>query len=395
MLYGMAIDITEAKEREQQLLEAQKLQAVGQLTGGVAHDFNNLLAIIIGTCELLSEQAAGNPALQKTVLQISTAADRGAALTQRLLAFSRKQALKPDIVDLNGLVRNMEPLLGRTLGETIKVRTRLAPDLGVTLSDPGQLENVLVNLALNARDAMPDGGDVVIETRNASFNAHDDAWDNELPPGYYVMLAVSDSGVGMTPEVKARAFEPFFTTKSAGRGSGLGLSTVYGFIKQSGGNITIYSEPGHGTTVRVYLPRVEPSETETTVDVAADAPGCNETVLVVEDDPAVRNVVAGMVESLGYQVLEAESGAEALALLESGEAVNLVLSDVVMPGQIDGWKLAQSVWERWPATRVLLTTGYSDNVLVRHATLDKRTQVISKPYRRSELSQKIREVLDA
>jgi PAS domain S-box-containing protein len=395
MLYGMATDITGAKEREQQLAEAEKLQAIGQLTGGVAHDFNNLLAIIIGTCELLTEQAQADPALVRTVAQITAAADRGAALTQRLLAFSRKQALRPSVVDVNALVQELEPLLARTLGTNITIRTKLAADLGRTLADASQLESVLVNLALNARDAMPDGGEVVIETRNASVDAQGDLWDDDLPPGYYVMLAVSDTGSGMTPEVKSRAFEPFFTTKPTGKGSGLGLSTVYGFVKQSGGSVTIYSEPGLGTTVRVYLPRIESGAAAAPSAPAPESCGCNETVLVVEDDPAVRNVVAGMVESLGYQVLEAESGADALALLEAGEAVDLVLTDVVMPGQIDGWKLAQSVWARWPGTRVLLTSGYSDNILVRHAALDERTQVLSKPYRRSELSQKLRALLDA
>jgi PAS domain S-box-containing protein len=395
MLYGMGIDITDAKERERQLSEAQKLQAIGQLTGGVAHDFNNLLAIILGTCELVAEQAGDNHELKQTIAHIAAAAERGAALTHRLLTFSRKQALRPVVIDLNELVLELESLLRRSLGENVHIRTDLDDQLGRVLADVSQLENVLVNLALNARDSMPDGGDVVIATENVRIDAAQPGMEKEMPPGYYIMMSVSDTGSGMTPDVKARAFEPFFTTKSVGKGSGLGLSTVYGFVKQSGGNVTIESEMGAGTTVRIYLPRVESDEAEITEEVASGTRGRNEIILVVEDDPAVRNVVANMVESLGYQVLEACDGTDALALLAAGEKVDLVLTDVVMPGPIDGWKLAETIWERWSPTRVLLMTGYSENILVRHAALNERTQVISKPYRRSELSLKIRKVLDS
>ncbi len=395
MLYGMAIDVTEAKERERQLGEAQKLQAVGQLTGGIAHDFNNLLAIIIGTCELLSERVRNDPMLRKTVSQIVAAADRGASLTQRLLAFSRKQALRPTVVDVGALVREMEPLLANTLGGNVTIRTILSPDLGKTLADASQLENVLVNLALNARDAMPEGGEVVIEAVNARIDAADESDGNELPAGDCVVLTVSDTGVGMTPEVKSRAFEPFFTTKDPGKGSGLGLSTVYGFVKQSGGSVRIDSAPDRGTIVNVFLPRIEASDAELVAGSPTAGRERRETVLVVEDDPVVRKVVAGMVESLGYRVEVAENGSDALARLETDGTVDLVLTDVVMPGDIDGWRLAETVWRRWPETRVLLTTGYSDNVIARHATLGSRTQVLPKPYRRNELSQKIRELLDA
>ena len=395
MLYGMATDITEAKERERQLGEAEKLQAVGQLTGGIAHDFNNLLAIIIGTCELLSEQARSDPALRKTISQIVSAADRGASLTQRLLAFSRKQTLRPTVVDVGAMVREITPLLASTLGEKITIRHVLAPGVGKTLADAGQLESVLVNLALNARDAMPGGGEVVVEARNTTIAPDEDPGNNDLPAGDYVVLTVSDSGTGMTPEVKSRAFEPFFTTKPPGKGSGLGLSTVYGFVKQSGGSVRIDSEPGEGTRVQVYLPLVEASDADRRLAGSPASVGNRETVLVVEDDPAVRKVVAGMVESLGYHVEVAENGSEALTRLETNGSVDLVLTDVVMPGDVDGWRLAETVWNRWPDTRVLLTTGYSDHVISRHATLGDRTQVLPKPYRRNELSQKIRELLDA
>ncbi len=393
MLYGMAIDVTESKERERQLNEAEKLQAVGQLTGGIAHDFNNLLAIIIGTCELLSEQARNDPTLRKTVSQIVSAADRGASLIQRLLAFSRQQALRPTVVDVGALVREMEPLLARTLGENITIRTVLAPDAGKTLADASQLESALVNLALNARDAMPEGGEVVVEAGSVTIDPTNDP--DDLPEGDYVVLTVSDTGVGMTPELQSRVFEPFFTTKPPGKGSGLGLSTVYGFVKQSGGSVRIESATGAGTSVRVYLPRVEASDADRRLAASTMSEGCRGTVLVVEDDPGVRKVVAGMVESLGYQVQVAENGADAVARLETGDAVDLVLTDVVMPGDIDGWRLAETVWRRWPETRVLLTTGYSENVLAQHATLGSRTQVLPKPYRRNDLSQKIRELLDA
>jgi len=251
-----------------------------------------------------------------------------------------------------------------------------------TLADAGQLENVLINLAVNARDAMPGGGDVVIKTFNERVNAATHESESQISPGNYVVLSVSDTGVGMPPEVKERAFEPFFTTKSVGKGSGLGLSTVYGFAKQSGGLAAIQSQPARGTTVRVYLPQVESTIVDLPIPSAGETPGRGEIVLVVEDDPSVRGVVATMVEKLGYQVLEA------------GEAVDLVLTDVVMPGAIDGWKLAETVWARWPRTRVLLMTGYSEGIFAQHAALKKRAQVIVKPYRRSEMSRRIREVLD-
>jgi signal transduction histidine kinase/CheY-like chemotaxis protein len=395
ILYGMAIDITEAKEKERQLSEAQKLQAVGQLTGGVAHDFNNLLAVILGTSELMAERSAHDPALQKTVEQIATAAERGAALTQRLLAFSRRQALRPRETDLNSLVNELKPLLKGTLGERIVVETNLSPDLGYTLVDPNQVESALVNLAINARDAMPDGGRLAISTQNVSMNDGESNWIESTQPGDYVMLSVTDTGIGMTPEVKARAFEPFYTTKDVGSGSGLGLSTIYGFARQSGGHVNIDSEPGNGTTVRLYLPRLSAATSLATDTDEASLPKGNETVLIVEDDPAVRRVVTGMVASLGYRTHEASDGADALQRLERNGKVDLVLTDVVMPGQIGGWELAKTVNERWPETRILLTSGYSDRSLDEGERVYAQMHVLSKPYRKRELARKIREALQS
>ncbi|MEX0807410.1 MAG: cache domain-containing protein [Dongiaceae bacterium] len=395
VLYGMAIDITESKEKERQLNEAQKLQAVGQLTGGVAHDFNNLLAVILGTSELMAERSRDDPVMRKTVEQIANAAERGAALTQRLLAFSRRQALRPSETDLNALVLDLKPLLESTLGERVVIETRLAPDLAHTLIDPNQVESALVNIAINARDAMPDGGHLLIETRNVAMLQGDPSWTESMQPGAYVVLSVTDSGVGMGPDIKARAFEPFFTTKDVGKGSGLGLSTIYGFVRQSGGHVGIDSEPGRGTTVRLYLPRltVRPAAVADRDD--AGIPMGDETVLIVEDDPAVRRIVAGMVASLGYDTHEATDCADALQRLERNGKVDLVLTDIVMPGQIGGWELAQTVRERWPRTRVLLTSGYSDRVIGEGEQANGRTPILTKPYRKRELAHKIREVLQS
>ncbi|MDZ4737175.1 MAG: cache domain-containing protein [Rhodospirillaceae bacterium] len=395
ILYGMAIDITESKEKERQLNEAQKLQAVGQLTGGVAHDFNNLLAVILGTSELMAERSRDDPALRKTVEQIANAAERGAALTQRLLAFSRRQALRPSETNLNTLVLDIKPLLESTLGERVVIETRLAPNLANTLIDPNQVESALVNLAINARDAMPNGGRLVIETRNVEMLPGDPSWTASMQPGAYVALSVTDSGVGMDPDIKARAFEPFFTTKDVGKGSGLGLSTIYGFVRQSGGHVGIDSEPGRGTTVRLYLPRLTVSPSAV---VDKDDPGMpkgDETVLIVEDDPAVRRIVAGMVASLGYNTHEATDCADALQRLERNGKIDLVLTDIVMPGQIGGWELAQTVRERWPRTRVLLTSGYLDKDIGEVGDANGRPPILSKPYRKRELAHKIREVLQS
>jgi nitrogen-specific signal transduction histidine kinase/CheY-like chemotaxis protein len=391
----MAIDITEAKEKERQLSEAQKLQAVGQLTGGVAHDFNNLLAVILGTSELMAERSAHDPALQKTVEQIATAAERGAALTQRLLAFSRRQALRPSQTDLNSLVDELKPLLEDTLGERVLVETDLDPDLGHTLVDPSQVESALVNLAINARDAMPNGGRLVIETLNVAMHEGGPNWIESMQPGDYVMLAVTDTGIGMAQDVRTRAVEPFYTTKDIGKGSGLGLSTIYGFARQSGGNISIESEPGKGTTVRLYLPRLSETISVTADKDDAVLPKGDETVLIVEDDPAVRRVVAGMVASLGYRTHEASDGADALQRLERNGKVDLVLTDIVMPGQIGGWELAKTVNERWPATRILLTSGYSNRSFDEEEGVHSHMHVLSKPYRKRELAWKIREALQS
>jgi PAS domain S-box-containing protein len=393
ILYGMAIDITESKEKERQLNEAQRLQAIGQLTGGIAHDFNNLLAVILGTSELMEERSKSDPALRRTVEQIAAAAERGAALTQRLLAFSRRQALRPSETDLNGLVRDLQPLLEGTLGEKIAIESRLAPDLARTLIDPNQVESALLNLAINARDAMPEGGRLTIETRNTVIQPGDSIRSDSMQPGAYVVLSVTDTGVGMTQEVRARAFEPFFTTKDVGKGSGLGLSTIYGFARQSAGHVSIDSELGKGTAVHIYLPQFSEVGSVEAKPSDTGVPKGDETVLIVEDDPSVRRVVAGMVASLGYETHEASDGADALQRLERNGRFDLVLTDVVMPGEIGGRELAQTVIRRWPHTRVLLTSGYAGKEADLGGQVDECTHVLAKPYRKIELARKIREVL--
>jgi signal transduction histidine kinase len=329
-------DITERKRAEQSLLQAQRMDALGQLTGGIAHDFNNLLTVITGSHELF-ENASDPQQGQEFIRGANEAAEMGARLTSRLLTFSRQRKLEPVIVNLNDLVSKMMDLLHRSIGETIAVKTSLADSLGVVRADPSEVENAVLNLAINGRDAMPKGGKLIIETQNIDLGAENNCAEYGLVPGEYVRLSVSDTGTGMPPEVVARAFEPFFTTKPAGRGTGLGLASIYGFVKQSGGNATIYSKPGRGTTVNLYLPRVTPAERESRDSAAkAAATGRGEIVLVVEDNPDLRAISIERLKLLGYQVLEADGGPSALALFQNTEAIDLLFSDVVMPGGITG-----------------------------------------------------------
>jgi signal transduction histidine kinase/FixJ family two-component response regulator/HAMP domain-containing protein len=386
-------DVTETKETERQLRESQKLEAVGQLTAGVAHDFNNMLTVITGTAEILVEGLADRPALLTIARLIDQAADRGANLTRHLLAFARKQPLQPRNIDINAMVRETAELLRPTLGEQIEIEAMLAKDAEPARIDSSQLSTALLNLALNARDAMPSGGKLTLETSNVVLEETYTQTNPDVRSGAYVLIAVSDTGIGIPVDLRDKVFEPFFTTKAIGKGSGLGLSMVYGFVKQSNGHIKIYSEEGHGTTIKLYLPRATAN---------ADAPaaalpamtGGDETVMVVEDDAMVRNFVVTQLHSLGYKTLTAANGKIALAQLDDGAVFDLLLTDVIMPGGINGRQLADTVNLRRPAVKVLYTSGYTENAIVHHGRLDAGVLLLAKPYRRSDLARMVRTALD-
>jgi len=375
------------------LRQAQKMEAVGQLTGGVAHDFNNLLTVILGNAEYVARGLPAGSEIRQMVEMIEQAAERGAELTRSLLAFARRQPLEPRTVDVGRQLRGMEALLARTLGEHVAVRFVLHDETWAATVDPAQLESAVLNLALNARDAMPDGGALTVEAVNARLDAAYARGDAEILPGDYVMVAVSDTGTGMPPEVAARAFEPFFTTKEVGKGSGLGLSMVYGFVKQSGGHARIYSEAGHGTTVKLYLPRAAGGGAAEESRPAASAPAGNETILMVEDDELVRAFVAGELKALGYVVLAAADGRAALATLGGDARVDLLFTDVVMPGGLSGPQLAAEARRLRPGLKILYTSGYTENAIVHHGRLDAGVRLLSKPYRRHDLARVLREVL--
>lgn len=387
-------DVTARRLLEQQLHQAQKMEAVGQLTGGVAHDFNNLLAVIVGNLDLVQERIEDDPDAAEMVDQALQATIRGAQLTKQLLAFSRKQALQPRVIDLNGIVRETASLLGRTLGATVHIQLDLMDGLWSATADPSQVETALTNLAINARAAMPNGGILTIETANATVDTNGIP---EVEPGDYAVLAVSDTGTGIPPGILPRIFEPFFTTKDVGKGTGLGLSTVYGFAKQSGGAVKVYSEPGHGTTFKLFLPRAShpaDGKEEAVQPIWKPSPG-KETILVVEDDQALLHVVVGQISSLGYRVLEAASGDEALARLESEPGIDLLFTDVIMPGGMLGPELAERARSRLPGLRVLFTSGFSVASASTGFRISNRDHLLSKPYRKQDLAQKLRNVLDA
>ncbi len=394
---GIVRDITQRKDSERQLQQAQKMEAVGHLTGGIAHDFNNLLTAILGNLEMLQDRVELDPSARKFVDIAFRAADRGADLTQRLLAFSRKQTLSPETADINKLVLGVTELMRRTLGEDIEIKTVQGGGLWHATVDPGQLESALLNLAINARDAMPEGGKLTIETANSHLDQAYADTHQEVNPGQYVRVAVTDTGTGMPPEVVARAFEPFFTTKEVGRGSGLGLSMVYGFVKQSAGHVNIYSEPGHGTTIKLYLPKaVAAGEVAREAELSRRAqPMGDETILVVEDDPDVRAFVVAALGALGYRVMEAEDGPAALALLDQVSHIDLLLTDVVLPRGMNGRRVAEEVRKRYPRVKTLFSSGYTENAIVHHGTLDQDAELLAKPYTRGALAQKVRRVLDA
>ena len=392
-------DVTEVRRLETQLRQSQKMEAVGQLTGGVAHDFNNLLGIMIGNLELaLDEIGASNDPARRSVKRVLQAAERGASLTQRLLAYSRKQALMPRPIRIEGLIDGMHDLLRRSLGETVEVAVACAPDLWLTEVDPAQLENSVLNLAINARDALSVGGNVTIEADNVEIEESDSATKPEIRSGSYVMLAVSDNGSGIAPDVLDRVFEPFFTTKDVGQGSGLGLSMVIGFARQSGGTATIYSELGVGTTVKLYLPRYCGEAAEATVAVplqTVEASPGGETILLVEDDADLRELFVNLLGSLGYTVHDAATARDALDMLDRGVRVDLLLTDVVLPGGIDGRMLSQEVQKLRPSLPTLFMSGYTENGLLRDGRIEPDVHLLQKPFRKAEIARAVRERLDS
>jgi PAS domain S-box-containing protein len=385
-------DITASRDTERKLVESQKLEAIGKLTGGVAHDFNNMLTVITGITETLVTRLKNQPELVAAARLIDDAAARCGELVKHLLAFARKQALQPHKVDINKAVLDIAKLIRPTLGQQIEISTVLGKDVRAAHIDPSQLANAVLNMAINARDAMPDGGKLLLETANVVLEEAYTAVNPDVQSGPYVMLAISDTGSGMRPEVRDRVFEPFFTTKEVGKGTGLGLSMVYGFVKQSGGHIRIYSEQGHGTTIKLYLPPAS-GEAETIESPPSAVSGGTETILVVEDDELLRNFVITQLRSLGYTTIAASDGPAALAVVERGEPFDLLFTDVVMPGGMSGRVLAEAVTRRRPNIRVLYTSGFTDNAIVHHGRLDEGILLLAKPYRRPQLAEMVRQAL--
>jgi len=406
LVYCVARDVTEQRaharalaDAEDALRQAQKMETLGQLTGGVAHDFNNLLQIVTGNLELLQRDLPEDQArLRRAADNAMAGAERAALLTQRLLAFSRRQPLAPERIDPNRLVSGMSDLLNRTLGETIEVETIQSARIWPVEIDVNQMENALLSLAVNARDAMPDGGKLTIEVANTHIDEAYAAQEAEVSPGQYVLISVSDTGQGMDEDVLSHAIEPFFTTKEVGRGTGLGLSMVYGFIKQSGGHIRVYSERGHGTTVKIYLPRFYgplPDNDTGTVSRATPVCGGDETVLVCEDDDKVRAYTVDVLKELGYRVMEADNGAAALQALETAsEPIDLLFTDVILPGGMTGADIAQQARAQQPGLRILFATGYARNAIIHHGRLDPGVELLTKPFTYAELAAKVRDMLD-
>jgi PAS domain S-box-containing protein len=395
-------DITELKRAEEekavlqeQLRHSQKVEAVGRLAGGIAHDFNNLLTVIKGYSELSSIQLKEGDPLRGNIDEIQNATERAASLTRQLLAFSRRQVMEMKVLDLNTLLRDLDKMLRRIIGEDIELVTLLAEDLERTRADVGQIEQVIMNLAVNAKDAMPSGGKLTIETANVELDESYARSHVDVKPGPYVMFSVSDTGVGMTPEVREQIFEPFFTTKEKGKGTGLGLSTTYGIVKQSEGNIWVYSEQGKGTTFKIYLPRVnEPLEDIRKEVLKEELPRGNETILIVEDEEEVRKLTAKILEMQGYRILETSNGDDALLACERRKGpIHLMLADIVMPG-MSGSELAKLLEPLYPEIKILYMSGYTDNAIVRHGVLEKGVNYIQKPFTMEALARKVRVVLD-
>ena len=404
-------EVKRRQETEATLQQSQKMEAVGQLTGGIAHDFNNLLTVILGNLDTMKRQLArAEPSqsvavlgvtLQRQIEMAVQAARNAAKLTHRLLAFARRQPLEPARINCNRLISDMSELLRRTLGETVQVETVLAGGLWAAFADPSQLESSMLNLAVNAQHAMPNGGRLTIETANTYLDEAYASRFGDLTPGQYVQVSVADTGTGIPPEILDRVFEPFFTTKPAEAGSGLGLAMVHGFVKQSGGHVRIYSEVGHGTTVKIYLPRlretidaaVTPRETTVTTVPAARRARPDETILVVEDNEPVRDYACMALDELGYKILEAGDAKQAMAIVDSGARIDLLFTDVVLPGGVSGRTLSERVLQVRPDLPVLFTTGYTRNAIVHHGRLDPNVNLLNKPYTQQDLARKVGELL--
>ncbi|MCB0196702.1 MAG: PAS domain S-box protein [Anaerolineae bacterium] len=397
-IYGVVSDITKQRQLEEQLHQAQKMEAIGQLAGGVAHDFNNLLTVITGVGQMMLDGPLDDEnALRQDIEQIIAAADRATALTRHLLIFSRKQVLHPHVLDLNTLVSNLTKMLTRMIGENIHLTTYLDPHLGRVKMDPGQVDQIIINLAINARDAMPEGGQLTVETANVELDSAYAQRHFEVVAGSYVMLAISDSGHGMDTATKAHIFEPFFTTKEPGRGTGLGLATVHGIVKQSSGHIWLYSEPEQGTTFKIYLPRVESTVgTVLSPPVPIEALNGSETIMLVEDEAQVQDLTRRILEQAGYTVVTARQGQAALHLAQQSTApFHLLVTDVILPGGMNGQQLAEAVTAVRPGIKVLYISGYTNNVIMRHGVLDPDKEFLEKPFTPEALRRKVRAVLDA
>ncbi|MBZ5621652.1 MAG: PAS domain S-box protein [Acidobacteriia bacterium] len=385
-------DLTELRRIEEERRHSQRLESVGLLAGGVAHDFNNLLTVINGYSEMLLSEAPADSPFRERLREIRTAGDRAAGLTQQLLAFSRKQLVQPTVLNLNRVVSDLEKMLRRLIGEDIKIVTGLSPSLGHVMADAGQLQQVIVNLAVNARDAMPHGGTLLLETANVFFDESYEAAHPEVHAGAHVLLAVTDTGTGMEPEVKARIFEPFYTTKPKGAGTGLGLATVYGMVKQSGGWIRVYSEPGNGTAFKIYLPCTDGTPLQVTPSSPADWHG-HETVLIVEDQPEVRTLAVAALRRYGHTVLDAANGEDALSRADAFPGtIHLLVTDVILPG-MNGRDLADCLTIRRPDLRVLFVSGYTESIISHHSVLDPDVAYLQKPFTPESLGEKIRHVL--
>jgi PAS domain S-box-containing protein len=396
--YAIGRDVTQERAREEQLRQSQKMEVVGQLTGGIAHDFNNLLTVIVGSLELMQRDQAGMDA--KSARRIEAALESGrraASLTHRLLAFARRQPLAPKTLEANRLVTGMSEILHRVLGEHIVLQLLCSAGLWRVKADGHQLESAILNLAVNARDAMANGGHLTIETQNAIFDDDYAARETEVQPGHYVMIAVTDTGTGMTPDVAAQVFEPFFTTKPVGHGTGLGLAQVYGFIKQSQGHVKIYSEPGEGTTVRLYLPRLQTTDTPEAimpVEPVRNGDGKDETILVVEDEPAVREFAAEVLREYGYKVILAENALEALPIIQTEQRIDLLFTDIVLTGPMNGRQLAEEFSSSRGDVPVLFTTGYTRNAIIHNGRLDEGIAFLGKPFSATALARQVRKMLD-